>query len=170
MDSAHFVGLVIASLACLTDLRARRIPNVLTFGAALAGLLYHVVGGGIEGLGYAALGWLVGALIFGLPFALGGLGDGDVKLLAALGAWLGPADVLWLSLYTGAAGGAMALVLSTIYGYLGTAIGNINRLLNHWRVAGIEAEPGSPLEHSVGPRLAYAFPILAGMVATTWLR
>ena len=37
MNSAHIVGLTIASLACVTDLRTRRIPNVLTFGAALAG-------------------------------------------------------------------------------------------------------------------------------------
>ena len=112
MNSAHIVGLTIASLACVTDLRTRRIPNVLTFGAALAGLLYQFVSGGIDGLGHAALGWLVGAVIFILPFALGGLGGGDVKLLAALGAWLGPADVLWLSLYTGVAGGVMALVVS----------------------------------------------------------
>ena len=100
MNSAHIVGLTIASLACVTDLRTRRIPNVLTFGAALAGLLYQFVSGGIDGLGHAALGWLVGAVIFILPFALGGLGGGDVKLLAALGAWLGPADVaLAVALY-----------------------------------------------------------------------
>ena len=100
MNSAHIVGLTIASLACVTDLRTRRIPNVLTFGAALAGLLYQFVSGGIDGLGHAALGWLVGAVIFILPFALGGLGGGDVKLLAALGAWLGPGDVaLAVALY-----------------------------------------------------------------------
>ena len=170
MNSAHIVGLAIASLACVTDLRTRRIPNVLTFGAALAGLLYQFVSGGIDGLGHAALGWLVGAVIFILPFALGGLGGGDVKLLAALGAWLGPGDVLWLSLYTGVAGGVMALVVSAIYGYLGTAIQNVKLLLSHWRVAGIEAVPAITLEHSTGPKLAYAFPILTGMVATIWLR
>ena len=137
MNSSHIVGLTIASLACVTDLRTRRIPNVLTFGAALAGLLYQFVSGGVDGLGHATLGWLVGAVIFFLPFALGGLGGGDVKLLAALGAWLGPEDVLWLSLYTGVAGGVMALVVSAIYGYLGTAIQNIKLLLCHWRVAGM---------------------------------
>ncbi len=105
-----------------------------------------------------------------LPFALGGLGGGDVKLLAALGAWLGPGDVLWLSLYTGVAGGVMALVVSARYGYLGTAIENVRLLLCHWRVAGLEAVPAITLEHSAGPKLAYAFPILTGMVATIWLR
>src|SRR4029077_1547550 len=70
MNSVHIVGLTVASLACVTDLRTRRIPNVLTFGAALAGLLYQLVSGGIDGLGDGALGWLVGAVIFILPFAL----------------------------------------------------------------------------------------------------
>jgi prepilin peptidase CpaA len=170
MNSVHLAGLTVALLACVTDLRTRRIPNVLTLGAALAGLLYQSVNGGIDGLGHAALGWLVGALIFILPFALRGLGGGDVKLLAALGAWLGPTDVIWLALYTGVAGGVMALLVSARYGYLRTAIQNVKLLLTHWRVAGIEAVPAITLEHSAGPKLAYAFPILTGMVATTWLR
>ena len=170
MTSVHVVGLTIASLACVTDLRTRRIPNVLTFGAALAGVAYQVVSGGVDGLGNAALGWLAGALVFILPFALGGLGGGDVKLLAALGAWLGPQDILWLSLYTGVAGGVMALLVSAIHGYLGTAIQNVKLLLCHWRVAGLKTLPEITLESSRGPKLAYAFPILTGMVATIWLR
>ena len=170
MTSAHIFCLTIASLACVTDLSTRRIPNGLTFGAALAGLLYQFVSGGIDGLGHGALGWLVGAVVFILPFALGGLGGGDVKLLAALGAWLGPQDALWLALYTGVAGGVMALVVSAIHGYLRTAIQNVYLLLCHWRVAGIEAVPAITLEHSRGPKLAYAFPILTGMVTTVWLR
>ena len=52
----------------------------------------------------------------------------------------------------------------------GTAIQNVKLLLTHWRVAGIEAVPSITLEHSTGPRLAYALPILTGMVATVWLR
>ena len=170
MSPVHICTLTIAGAACVTDLRTRRIPNVLTFGAALAGLVFQFATGGVEALGQAALGWLLGALVFLLPFALGGLGGGDVKLLAALGAWLGPGDVLWLSLYTGVAGGVMALVVSAIYGYLGTALQNVKLLLCHWRVFGIEAVPAITLEHSGSPKLAYAFPILTGMVATIWLR
>jgi prepilin peptidase CpaA len=93
-----------------------------------------------------------------------------VKLLAALGAWLGPADVLWLSLYTGVAGGVMAVVVSARYGYLGTAIRNVKLLLCHWQVVGIAALPALTLENSEAPKLAYALPILTGMVATIWLR
>jgi prepilin peptidase CpaA len=170
MTPAHIAGLAVAAVACVTDLRSRRIPNVLTFGAALAGLVYQLATGGIDGLGQGALGWLVGVAAFILPFALGGLGGGDVKLLGALGAWLGPSDAAWLALYTGAAGGAMAIVVSLANGYLGTAMQNVKLLLCHWQVAGIAALPAITLEHSGGPKLAYALPILTGLVATIWLR
>jgi prepilin peptidase CpaA len=170
MNPVHIASLTIASIACVTDLRTRRIPNALTFGAALAGLLYQLATGGIDGLGQAALGWVVGVVFFLLPFALGGLGGGDVKLLGALGAWLGPGDVAWLALYTGVAGGALAVVVSLNHGYLHTAIQNIKLLLSHWQVAGIAALPEITLEHCGGPKLAYAFPILTGLVATIWLR
>ena len=170
MNPAHIAGLTIAAIACVTDLRSRRIPNVLTFGAAFAGLVYQLATGGIDGLGQGALGWLVGVVAFILPFALGGLGGGDVKLLGALGAWLGPSEAVWLALYTGAAGGAMAVVVSLANGYLGTAMQNIKLLMCHWQVAGIGALPEITLEHSGGPKLAYALPILTGLVATIWLR
>jgi prepilin peptidase CpaA len=170
MSPVHICTLTIAGAACVTDLRTRRIPNVLTFGAALAGLVFQFATGGVEGLGQAALGWLLGALVFLLPFALGGLGGGDVKLLAALGAWLGPADALWLVLYTGVAGGVMAVAVSARYGYLGTALQNVRLLLCHWQVAGIKALPEITLEGSGGPKLAYAFPILMGLVTSVWLR
>jgi hypothetical protein len=78
--------------------------------------------------------------------------------------------VIWLALYTGIAGGVLALVVSAVYGYLGTAIRNVKLLLTHWRVVGLETVPAITLEHSAGPKLAYAFPILTGMVATIWLR
>jgi prepilin peptidase CpaA len=170
MSPVHIFTLSIACVACVTDLRTRRIPNLLTFGAALAGLFYHFATGGFEGLGQAALGWLLAAIVFLLPFALGGLGGGDVKLLAALGAWLGPADALWLVLYTGVAGGVMAIAVALIHGYLGTAIENVKLMVCHWRVAGIRALPEITLDGSRAPKLAYAFPILMGLVATVWLR
>ena len=163
------VVVIVGIAACVTDLRSRRIPNVLTFGAAAAALVYGVVVGGWWGLAMAALGWLVGAAAFFIPFALGGLGAGDVKLLAALGAWLGPAGAIWLALYTGVAGGVMAIAVALGTGYLRQAFSNVSLLLMHWRVAGLRAMPEISLEGSKGPRLAYALPIFAGLVATLWL-
>jgi prepilin peptidase CpaA len=166
----QLAALSVASAACICDLRTRRIPNLLTLGAAAAGFAYHLWTGGAGALGQSVLGWLIGVLVFIIPFALGGLGGGDVKLVAALGAWIGPADAIWLAVYTALAGGVAAIGVSLVCGYLDTAIQNIGLLLCHWRVAGLKAVPDITLDRSSAPKLAYAVPVLAGLVATVWLR
>jgi prepilin peptidase CpaA len=169
MEANTFCAIAIGSAACVTDLRSRRIPNVLTFGAAAVAVLFHTFAPGGAGLGFAAAGWLVGALIMFVPFALGGLGGGDVKLLAALGAWLGPVSALWIGLYAGVAGGVMAIAVALCAGYTRTALSNVWLLLQHWRVAGLRQLKDISLEGSGGPRLAYALPIFAGLLIATWL-
>ena len=164
------IVLSVAAVAAICDVRTRRIPNALTFGTAIVGLGYHLVFGGLAGLGASAAGLALGLLAFLLPFALGGTGGGDVKLVAALGAWLGPQDVIWVALYAGAAGGVMALVVALATGYLSTALRNVGLLLMHWRIVGLEPVPELTLRDSRSPRLAFAVPILAGVVATLWLR
>ncbi|MCS7305807.1 MAG: A24 family peptidase [Thermoguttaceae bacterium] len=76
-------------VAAITDARLHRIPNWLTVPAALLGLLYHTVAPDGMGILAALAGFGVGFLLLLLPALLGGGGMGDVKLLAALGAWLG---------------------------------------------------------------------------------
>jgi prepilin peptidase CpaA len=169
MEPKHVAVLIIALVACVTDVRSRRIPNVLTFGAAAAGLAFHALAPAGEGITSAGLGMVLGVAAFFIPFALGGLGGGDVKLLGALGAWLGPATTVWVVLYTGVAGGVMAVVVSIARGYARQAAGNVYLLLSHWRVAGIRALPELTLDTSEGPRLAYAIPIFAGTAVALWL-
>ena len=169
METKHIAVLLIALVACITDLRTRRIPNVLTFGAAAAGLAFHALLPQGDGLVGAVLGLVVGIAVFFIPFALRGMGGGDVKLLGALGAWLGVSEIVWLALYTGVAGGVMAIIVSLASGYLGQALSNVKLLLMHWRVAGLRALPEITLEGSTGPRLAYAIPIFAGTVVAVWL-
>ena len=73
------------------DCRFRRIPNFLTFGAALGALVLHALFSGPQGLWFA-LGGLGAGFVFLIPgYALGKTGAGDVKLVAAVGAFLGPA-------------------------------------------------------------------------------
>src|SRR4030065_1999811 len=91
------------------DLRTRRIPNYLTLGTAVAGLAYNFMSQGLPGLVSGILGMLLGFAFLILPYLWGGMGAGDVKALAALGAWLGPAGTGFLFCYMGIAGGLMAL-------------------------------------------------------------
>jgi prepilin peptidase CpaA len=163
-------SLVVASAACVADLRTRRIPNVLTFGAAAMALMFHALTTGLPGVGLAAAGWVVGAAVFFPVFALGGMGGGDVKLLGALGAWLGPADALFVGLYGAIAGGLMALAVAAARGYLRTALSNLYFMAVSWRVGGVRPLPELTLEASNSPRLAYALPVLAGLTVTLWLR
>jgi prepilin peptidase CpaA len=91
------------------DWRSRRIPNYLTFGGALAGVVFQTAVFGWPGLAQALLGLLLGLGLLLLPYVLGGMGAGDVKALAALGAWLGPKGVFSVFCYMALAGGIMSL-------------------------------------------------------------
>ena len=159
----------VAFIACVTDVRTRRIPNVLTFGAAALAIVFHVTTAGLAGLQTGVLGWLVGTALFLPFFLLGGMGGGDVKLLAALGAWLGPGDAAWLAIYASIAGGVMAIGVSLMRGYLTIALRNVWNLLTFWSVVGPRPLPELTLEHGKSPRLAFAVPMFVGMVVV-WLR
>jgi prepilin peptidase CpaA len=170
MTAAQIIGLSIAAVACGWDLKTRRIPQILTLGGAVAGVLFHLVTGGWSAGAASLGGWTIGILIFLAPFALGGLGAGDVKLLGALGAWFGPTEAVWLALYAGAFGLVLAVIYSLATGYLRTALTNVFVLLMFWRVNGVRPLPELTLAQGTGPRLAYGLPILAGTVMTVWLR
>ena len=105
-----FVVLVLL-IGAVLDVRFHRIPNWLTFSALAAGLAYHLIASGLHGLYFSAGGLILGFALL-LPFYLmGGMGAGDVKLLAAVGALLGPTGVFWAFLCTALVGGIYAMAL-----------------------------------------------------------
>jgi prepilin peptidase CpaA len=167
---ASAAAVTVALIGCVTDLQSRRIPNAVTLTAAVAAFAFHAFVGGWTDLGWSLAGWATGLAIFFPLFLLRGLGGGDVKLMAALGAWLLPATTVWLALYAALAGGALAVVVSVSGGYLWKALGNIWGLLIFWRVMGLRPHPEMTLESAGSPRLPYALPIAAGLVLTLWLQ
>ena len=170
MTALNLSVATLLALACVTDLRTRRIPNVLTFSAAAGAVLFHLATGGWQAAGWSIVGLVLGASLFLPMFALRGMGAGDVKLLAAVGAWLGPGQVAIVALATSLVGGVMAVVVALAYGYLRKALTNLYLLLAHWRVMGVSPLPAVTLERASGPRLAYAFPIAIGTVVTLCLK
>jgi prepilin peptidase CpaA len=170
VNVSHAAAIFVAVMASVSDVRTARIPNVLTFGAAAAALVYLLGSHGWSGLAGAGEGWIVGVLLFLPFFALGGLGAGDVKLLGAIGAWLGPREVLWVAMYASLAGGVMALMVALATGYLGQALANLRLLFTHWWVVGIRPLPELTLKSSRAPKLAYAVPIAVGLVVMLWLQ
>lgn len=170
MTIVSLATVVVAALAAWTDVTTRRVPNLLTFGAAALALAFHAYDGGVSGLGWACAGWLVGTAVFFPFFALGGMGAGDVKLVAALGAWLGPLGAVQIAIAAAIAGGVVAVVVMVRARYLRTAWQNLKLLFAHWGVNGIRPLPELTLATGKGPRLAYAVPILLGTLGVLWWR
>src|SRR5688572_22479315 len=104
-----FTALLVA--ACVTDLRWRRIPNWLALALAVLGIGYSIaVDPGLAGVGRGVGGLFVGFSIWILFFVVGGMGAGDVKLIAAASAWLGPNGAWRASLVAALLGGILSLV------------------------------------------------------------
>src|SRR2546425_8761422 len=122
------VAVGIAVVACALDLRTHRVPNTLTFGAAFVAFIFSSVTGGTGGAASSVMGWIVATAIWLPIYALGGLGAGDVKLIGAIGAWLGPADVIHAAMYSAVAGAVMALALAIVRGCVRQTFWNIRLL------------------------------------------
>jgi prepilin peptidase CpaA len=100
------VGLL---LAAVTDVRRRVVPNWVTVGLLFSGLLARGLSAGPAAAAWGLAGAAVALLLLLYPFARSWIGGGDVKLLAACGAWLGPLPVLLAVIFSAAAGGAISV-------------------------------------------------------------
>ena len=105
MDSLPVVILIVVLLmAVVTDLHSSRIPNWLTFSAMGFALAGHAWLNGVDGLLFSLAGLGTGLGLFFFFYLAGGIGAGDVKLLAAIGAFVGVYGVLscaWLAMIIG---------------------------------------------------------------------
>lgn len=101
--------LIVLLICVITDVRKRLIYNIVIFPALILSFLLHFIMNGLSGLGASALGFLIGFAILLIPYFLGGMGAGDVKLLALIGAIKGPLFVLNTSIYMALVGGLIAI-------------------------------------------------------------
>jgi prepilin peptidase CpaA len=97
--------------ACIDDLRRRQISNWISGSAFVSGLILQSVQHGWRGAGSAFLGTLAGASVFLIFYLLGGMGGGDVKLMAGFGALLGMKQLFEAALWTAGCGGLIALAV-----------------------------------------------------------
>ena len=124
-------GVLAAGLLAATviDLRSRRIPNVLT--ATMAGLGIGLAATGTSGatVGASLAGLVLGLLLMLPGHALGATGAGDVKLMAAVGAIVGPALVLSAFICTSLAGGVLAIAVAIRRRRLASTLAQTGRLV-----------------------------------------
>jgi len=98
-------------ICCITDLRVRKIYNKIIFPILFSVLLLHLILNGFSGLRISIFGFISGIAILFIPFQLGGIGAGDVKLLALIGAIKGSAFAINTALYMFVIGGVIALII-----------------------------------------------------------
>lgn len=161
IQTLALVGMVGAATA--SDLRTRRIPNALTLGGLAAALVLRgVVGGGALASGVLAA---VLALALAAPLvALGGLGGGDAKLLAAVGGFLGLETLPTALLGTAVAGGVMALFVIVWRGQTRATLVHSARLVGRLVGRGAE-EPRRTLATPGAVAIPYGVAIAAGALA-----
>lgn len=160
---AFFTCLLIA--ACASDLRSRRIPNVLVGTIGLAGLAFSFALMPFpRAFVFALGGWVVGLAIW-LPFwALRVLGAGDVKLMAAAGTWLGAAGTVEASLFAAVAGGVIAIIALVRGPGEGSPFDRFGAWLMTSRVTRSIAPELTPAER----RIPYGVALAVGAAVAVW--
>ena len=166
-------------MALDSDLRERRVPNVLVLLALAVGVVLNTFGPvntaagmlasdpGALGATGALLGALAGLVFFMPMYLLRAMGAGDVKLMAAVGSFAGPAEAISLALCTLVAGGVLAVLRMLWVGKSGLVMTNVKTVLQGWSMG---------LPHSFdaatqsADRLPYALAFAGGVTAYSYWR
>ncbi|MGR3765925.1 A24 family peptidase [Rossellomorea sp. NS-SX7] len=98
-------------ISLITDIKSRKILNVVTFPAILSGLIFYSITQGWDGFFFSSLGLLAGMAALLIPFLLGGMGAGDVKLMGAVGALMGTSFTLQSFVSVALLGGLISVSL-----------------------------------------------------------
>ncbi len=99
-----------------TDIRYGKIFNKLTFPLFFSGFIYNILFKGLNGFLSSLIGSLLAFVPFFIFFQMGGLGGGDVKLLAGIGAWLGYPLILWVIFFTAISGLLISIIFALLKG------------------------------------------------------
>ena len=169
-DIGNALLLVLIFTAMVFDIRSHRIPNFLVLAGLCVGLALHTFSTGGSGIGYALTGLAVGFGLFIPLYMFRAMGAGDVKLMAMVGAFLGPASTLGAVLTTLLAGGLLAIAVALWKGVLSTMVTNIRFMMTHASVSamsgvGMGIEPLS----TTAAKLPYAVAIAAGTLVHVML-
>ncbi|VXC19054.1 prepilin peptidase [Massilia sp. 9I] len=122
--------LLLVVAAAINDLSSRRIPNRLLLTGLAGALALHAVSPVPGPALLSSLGGALTGLLIFLPFYLArGMAAGDVKMMATVGAFSGPAITFHIAVIAWCAGGAMALALIVAHGRLNLVLGNLRDIV-----------------------------------------
>jgi prepilin peptidase CpaA len=161
-------ALTCATVAACCDVKTRKIPNKLTVPCFLAGLLLHYYTQGFAGLGNSLAAAAIAFVIFLMFFLAGGMGGGDVKLIAAIGAITGLHLLPGVLVATALIGGVMAIAMVMTRGQMGTTLRNVVSIAGHHAEHGLAPHPTLHVRNSSTLRLPYGVAIAAGVLVGCW--
>jgi prepilin peptidase CpaA len=163
-------ALLSAGIGSAYDIKASRIPNALTGSSIVVGLMLHLIIGGWTGLACAILAGVIGGGLFLLFFLMGGMGAGDVKLMAAVGCLVGLESLSRVMIATVLVGAAVALLLAFSRGRLRETMNNVRTLAAHYQEHGLQRHDELSLDNARTLRMPYALPIAAGCMVALCMR
>jgi len=167
---AWWPTLIILVVATVIDIRSRRIPNWLSLPFLLIGVVGSAIRGGLPAFGQSVAGVGVAIAVAGILCYLRGMGMGDLKLCAAVGAWIGPGQLLFALIVTGIAGGIMAVGYALWHGSLGRSFDNTAELLSGFRKRGLRPHPVIAMENCQALKMPYAPAIAVGTIFSFFAR
>jgi prepilin peptidase CpaA len=150
--------------ATVMDIHSRRIPNWLTLPFLTAGVAVSTTCRGARGLGQSAGGIALAVALTGVFCWLGGLGLGDLKLCAAVGAWIGPAQLGTAMAAAGLAGGVLALGWAAGHGWLRESADGVGDLVSGFWRRGVHPHPRLVLGSPTARAMPYAPAIAIGVI------
>ena len=156
----------VALCAAVMDVRTRRIPNWFTLSTLAGALLLQVLGGGLHALALSFVASVLAGSLFLVLFLAGGMGGGDVKLMAAIAAGIGLSDTGALLVFTALFGGAMAILVMVWHGRVLESVRNVGTIMVHHSEHGLEPHPDLNVRNRRNLRLPYALAITAGTLLT----
>jgi prepilin peptidase CpaA len=167
---AWWPTLIVLAVATFTDLRSRRIPNWLVLPFMVAGIAVSGYQHGWHGIGQSFEGLGLGVLLLGIFCWMGGMGMGDLKLCAAIGAWIGPSQLLVALVFTGIVGGVMALCWAVAGGFVGDLFKNTGELVFGMKDRGLRPHPELVLDNPLSRKMPYAPAIAIGTLVSFFSR
>jgi prepilin peptidase CpaA len=155
-------ALGIAAAGAVTDVHSRRIPNSLTYKAIFAGFAVRAMVEGWHGLREGFFGLAIAGGIFLLLFFLGAMGGGDLKLMAAVGAWAGPSQAVTVLISAAFAGGILAICYMVFRRRVFQTLRNSMELVSHHATSGLQPHPLLNIRETSGLRVPYGLAIAVG--------
>ena len=121
---------LILIIAAISDIRAHKIPNWLTFSTMVTGIVFHTYTKSWEGFLFSLEGIFLGFAFLLIFYFLGGTGAGDVKLMGAVGGILGPKGVFTAFLFIALLGGIYSIILLVLHEGLKDMVKRYGKMLN----------------------------------------